>query len=262
MNKPLKNQTAIVTGASKGIGAQIAINLAKAGADLIIIARNEMNLNKVKSIIEAQNQKCLSLVCDVSQNIDLNNVLDLSLTKTNRIDILVNNAGIYATESIFDFSIDTWNKVINTNLTHCMLTIAKLAPQMKVQNYGRIINISSISGTNGEIYSCAYSAAKAGMIGMTKTLAQELARYNITINCVSPGWVDNEMALKQMNDPYWCELNNVKVQDSAEIARLAIPSQRLIKETEIASLVNFLVSKEAKSITGQNINICGGLSLV
>ena len=128
-------------------------------------------------------------------------------------------------------------------------------------NAGRIVNISSISGKSGEPYGAAYSSSKFAMIGLTQSLALEVARHGITVNAVCPGWVETDMAYEQLTDRRWCELNSLPVEDSVEIARLSIPREKFVKAEEVAALVRFLCSEDAQSITGQAINICGGLSL-
>jgi ketoreductase len=129
------------------------------------------------------------------------------------------------------------------------------------RKWGRIINISSISGQKAEAYGTAYSASKFGLIGVTQSLALELARHGITVNSVCPGWVETDMAQEQINDPEWCRLNDINPEESLDIARLSVPQMRLIQPDEVAGLVGYLCSDRAKGITGQAINICGGLSI-
>ena len=256
------NKTALITGASRGIGKAIALKMAKVGYDLLILGRKLDALNKVKNEVIGLNRQCKVFTCDIADSLGLINCLDKIVNNHYRIDVLVNNAGIYVTEQILDFNLAKAQLVLNTNLLASIITASKVALIMKKNGFGRIINISSISGVNGEVYGSSYAASKAGLIGFTKTAALELAKYNITVNCISPGWVNNEMAYSQLNDPVWCGLNNIDVSESLSIAKMSIPTQNLVEEDEVAHLVEFLASDQAKSITGQNINICGGLSIV
>ena len=128
-------------------------------------------------------------------------------------------------------------------------------------NWGRIINISSVSGKVGEIWGSAYSASKFALIGFTQSLSLEVARNGITVNAVCPGWVDTEMAKGQLEDPQWCKLNSVDPSESLSNACFSVPQMRFIEPSEVAALVVFLASVAARGITGQSINICGGLSL-
>jgi ketoreductase len=132
---------------------------------------------------------------------------------------------------------------------------------MVERGWGRIINISSISGKTAEIWGSAYSASKFGMIGLTQALALEVARHNITVNAVCPGWVLTEMATEQLQDPQYCELTGSDPKDAIANAAYSVPQQRMIEPEEVAALVAFLASDRARGITGQAINICGGLSL-
>jgi ketoreductase len=127
--------------------------------------------------------------------------------------------------------------------------------------WGRIVNISSVSGKTAEAYGAAYSASKFGIIGLTQALALEVAKSGITVNAICPGWVRTDMAIEQLQDPKWCGLNEIDQSQSVEIARLSIPQNRFLESEEVADLALFLCSNQARSITGQAINICGGLSL-
>jgi ketoreductase len=189
-----------------------------------------------------------------------------------RVDILINNAGVYSTDSVasgggsswddgVDFAADSWKRALSVNLTAPYRLSRAIAPWMIERKWGRIINISSISGKKAEVYGTAYSASKFGLVGVTQALALELARHNITVNCVCPGWVETDMARDQIGDPQWCRLNDINLEESFDIARLSSPQMRFIQPEEVAYLVGFLCADRAKGITGQAINICGGLSI-
>lgn len=256
-----KGRTALVTGASRGIGREIALTLARAGANVAILSRNIAQLETLKAEIEATGNRCFARGCDVKNVEDLDLFVKEATSYIGTFTILINNAGIYATEPLLNHSLETWHDVMNTNLTAAAWISRTLLPGMIATGWGRIVNISSISGKNGEAYGSAYSASKFGMIGLTESAALEVARHGITVNAVCPGWVRTEMAEHQLTDEKWCDLNDIPSKESIEIARLSIPQQRFIEAAEVASLVRFLCSDDAKGITGQAINICGGLSL-
>lgn len=156
----------------------------------------------------------------------------------------------------------TWRKTLDINLTAPFELIRAVVPSMIEKRWGRIINVSSVSGLKAEVYGTSYSASKFGLIGLTQALALELARHNITVNAVCPGWVNTQMAVEQITDPGWCKLHEIPVSESMDIARMSVPQGRFIEPEEVAHLVAFLLNDNARGITGQSINICGGLSLV
>ncbi|HEY9777633.1 MAG TPA: SDR family NAD(P)-dependent oxidoreductase [Planktothrix sp.] len=257
----LEGHSAIVTGASRGIGAATAIMLAAQGADVAIAARDMQCLDRVKKQIEASSVRCFASSVDVFRPEELERFVQAVGENLYPADILINNAGIYKTESIAEHSLESWRSLMDTNLTSAMWASKLVLSDMMKRGWGRIVNISSISGKMGEAYGAAYSASKFGMVGLTQSLALETARLGITVNAVCPGWVETDMSLTQLNDEEWCKLNEIPREESVEIARLSVPQQRFIQPEEVAALVCFLVSEQARSITGQAINICGGLTL-
>lgn len=228
----------LVTGASRGIGKAIAEELKNEG-NLYVTGRNENTLI-------ACNAKGFC-VCDLSK--DINNLAKFIEEK--QIDVLINNAGEYLYKNIDSASVEDIQKIYQTNLIAPTYLVSKAVKYMKSQNWGRIINIGSISGVMGEANASLYSASKAGLLGLTKALALELAEYNITVNTINPGWVDTE-------------LGNASIEDSEftkdEIIE-CIPQRRFVKPEEVAQLCKYLISDAAKGITGQGINICAGLSV-
>ena len=265
MNPPssfnLNGRAALVTGASRGIGRAIALSLAANGASLAILARNLESLHFVTDEIRALGSKCIADAVDVSRESDLEKFIARAISEFGSIDILVNNAGVYATSGVEQQSMDEWRSVLEINLTAAAFASKCVLPAMISGEWGRIINISSISGKSGEPFGAAYSASKFALIGLTESLALEVARHGITVNAVCPGWVKTKMALDQLQDPTWCELNAIDEEQSVEIARLSVPQMRFIEPEEVADLVSFLCSESARGITGQAINICGGLSI-
>lgn len=228
----------LVTGASKGIGKAIAEELQTLG-NLYVTGRNE-------NALIACNAKGFC-VCDLSK--DVNNLAKFIEEK--EIDVLVNNAGEYLYKDVESITVEEIQKIYQTNLISPTYLISKAVKYMKEKGWGRIINIGSISGVMGEANACLYSASKAGLLGLTKALALELAQYNITVNTINPGWVETD-------------LGNASIEESEfskeEIIE-CIPQRRFVKPEEVAKLCKYLISDDAKAITGQGINICAGLSV-
>jgi 3-hydroxybutyrate dehydrogenase len=256
-----KDKVVCITGASRGIGRAIALAFADQGASLIIISRDNHSLDLVKEQIESKGRLCQAIACDVRASEELRVKLAKVVSSLGAIDVLINNAGIYKTESVQGHSKATWDDTIAINLTAAFFLCQNVIASMISRNWGRIVNISSVSGKAAEAYGAAYSATKFGIIGLTQALALEVAQSGVTVNAICPGWVLTDMASQQLEDPKWCALNDIEQSQSVEIARLSIPQQRFVKSEEVADLAVFLCSNQAKSITGQAINICGGLSL-
>ena len=228
----------LVTGASKGIGNTIAKELQSIG-EVFVTGRNEQAL-------AACNVKGFC-VCDLSK--DINDLVKFIEDKN--IDVLVNNAGEYIYSELESMNIADIQRLYQTNLIAPAYLISKAIPYMKSQKWGRIINIGSISGVMGEAYASIYSSSKAGLLGLTKALALELAEYNITVNTINPGWVETELGMKSIEDS---EFSKDEILDT-------IPQKRFVRPEEVAKLCKYLISEDAKSITGQSINICAGLSV-
>lgn len=258
---PLKGRVAIVTGASRGLGKSIAIELARQGAILGVCARSAEQLSAAQAEIKQLGAPCLAATCDVRSEADISAFVMYIKSHFGSVDILVNNAGVYKTEPVESQSLEVWRDVIDTNLTGGMLFCRAVIGTMAAQQWGRIINISSVSGRVGEIWGSAYSASKFGLIGLTQSLALEVARQGVTVNAVCPGWIATDMSREQMQDPEWCKKNGLDPQDAATNVCFGIPQNRFIEPQEVASLVAFLATDSARGITGQAINICGGLSL-
>ena len=228
----------LVTGASKGTGRAIAEELKSIG-NIYVTARNKSALTELNA-----NDYC---VCDL-----LNEKEKLAdFIHANKIDVLVNNAGEYIYGSIEKMTTANIESIFKTNLETPAYLISQAVPQMKAQKWGRIINIGSISGVMGEANASLYSATKAGLIGLTKALALELAEYNITVNTINPGWVDTELGNKSIEES---EFSRKEILE-------CIPQRRFVKPEEIAKLTRYLISDNAKGITGQSINLCAGLSV-
>ena len=242
----LSGQTAIVTGASQGIGRSIALVLAKAGAKVACVARTAAKLEETASAIRAAGGTAEVFACDVTSSESVQQVVDQVVERWQRLDIVVNNAGITRDTLVPRMGDDDWDDVIATNLRGTFLfTRAATRPMMSAR-HGRIINISSVSGLTGNPGQANYSASKAGVIGMTRTVAKELAGRKITVNAVAPGFIETEMtaAMGQV------VLDEVKKR---------IPAKRMGTPEDIAYAVLFLASGAASYITGQVLTVDGGL---
>ena len=242
-----QNRKAIITGASKGIGKAIAFNLAKNGCDLLLISRTKSDLEKVKN--EILNNHKVHIACyelDISNFESVKKNLKKIIDKEFTIDILINNAGITQDNIIARMTIDEWNKVIQTNLTGYFNCCRHIIRHMIKNKYGRIINISSIIGSNGNIGQINYSASKAGLVGLTKSLSKEVGSRNITVNSVAPGFIKTDMT-QDLHDS-----NKDKFLKDISLKRFG-------EVEDVAHLVSFLASDKASYITGQTINIDGGI---
>jgi 3-hydroxybutyrate dehydrogenase len=257
----LNDHTAVVTGASRGIGRALALAFANAGAGVALLARNQDALAALAEEIGDSGGKCVAIRCDVCREDEIKTAFEQLTKRLGQPDIIINNAGIYAAYPLKEQETTSWNEILQTNLTGAMMVTRTALAAMIEHGWGRIINISSISGKTGESFGSAYSASKFGMIGMTQSLALEVAKNGITVNAICPGWVGTEMAQSQLEDPKWCNLNSIDPLQSQAIARMSIPQERLIEPEEVADLALFLATDAARGITGQSINICGGLSL-
>jgi 3-oxoacyl-[acyl-carrier protein] reductase len=242
----LKDQTAIVTGASQGIGRAIAVTLARSGAKIACIARNADKLAETAAAIEAAGGTAAVYSCDVTSGDSIQKVVDEVAEKWGRIHILVNNAGITRDTLIPRMSDDDWDSVINTNLRGTFLFTRAVTRPMMQARYGRIINISSVSGIMGNPGQANYAASKAGVIGMTRVVAKELASRKITVNAVAPGFIETEMT---------AALGPVVLEE----VKKRVPAKRLGHVDDIAGAVLFLASGAASYITGQVITVDGGL---
>lgn len=240
------DKVALVSGAGRGIGREIALELAKAGCTVICVSRNESSCGSIAEEIRACGGKAESFAFDVSDSGQVKEKCAEILKKYGAVDILVNNAGITRDNLLMRMSDEEWNAVISTNLSSCFYLSRNLVRAMMGKRWGRIINISSVSGIAGNAGQANYSAAKAGIIGFTKTLARELAARNITANAVAPGFIETDMTAKLP-------------ENIMEAAKAAIPLKRFGKPDDIARVCAFLASEEASYITGQVISVNGGL---
>lgn len=226
----------LVTGATKGIGHAIAQELSSVGT--VFACGRDLN------VLKSYENYC---VCDLAKDVD---VLEKYI-KEKKIDVLINNAGEYVYGKIDKMTHDQIGHVFEVDLIAPVKLISSAVLNMKEKKWGRIINIGSISGVMGEANASLYSSAKSGLIGLTKALALELAEFNITVNTINPGWVDTDLGNNSV------EQSEFSKDEILEI----IPQRRFVKPCEVAKLCKYLISDDAKGITGQSINLCAGLSV-
>jgi len=244
------NRTALVTGAGRGIGKAIAETLAKNGVTVICVSKSADSCGAVAAVIVAAGGKAKALAVDVADGAAVAKASEALLAEFPTIDILVNNAGITRDGLLFRMSDADWNDVISTNLSSCFHWTKHLARPMTRARWGRIINITSVSGIMGNAGQANYSAAKAGMIGLTKSLAREFAGRSITVNAVAPGFIKTDMTTEFVNKP---EL-------AAKILEV-VPLKRFGEAADIANMCAYLSSEEAGYITGQVFTVDGGMAM-
>jgi len=242
----LNNRIALITGAAQGIGREIALNFARAGADVVIADSKFEGAQEVAGEVEAMGRKALPVSCNVTDIQQINEMVNAVQEKFRKIDILVNNAGVTRDNLMMRMQEADWDLVLNVNLKGPFLLVKALSPLMMRQRYGRIINVASVVGLMGNAGQTNYSASKGGLVAFTKSVAKELASRNITCNAVAPGFIETPMTEKL---PDTVKESYIK----------AIPLNRFGKVDDVANTIAFLASEEAGYITGQVIGIDGGM---
>lgn len=248
----LNNKVAIITGGSRGIGAATAELFARAGADIVLnYKENETQAKETARKVERFGRQAVIIRGDIANQQTANELINASLEVFGRVDIVVNNAGIWTFGRAGEMSGTLWNDTIETNLTGVFNVCNAIIPCFKENGGGKIINISSTAGQRGEAYHSHYAASKAGILGLTKSLAAELGEYNILVNAVAPGWIDTELNKEVFSDEkYFSQIVE------------AIPLKKVGTAEDVAGSVLFLASDLANHITGATININGGSVLV
>lgn len=242
-------KTAVVTGGSRGLGRAVCLELAKGGANVVFCyAGNEAAAKETTAACEALGAKALAVRCDVAKADEVKALMDAAVKEFGRIDILVNNAGITRDGLLMMMKEEDFDAVIAANLKGTFLCMKAVSRIMMKQRYGRIVNLSSVVGLRGNAGQVNYAASKAGVVGMTKSLAKELASRGVTVNAVAPGFIATDMT--------------AAMTDAAKEATLAsIPLQRLGAPEDVAHAVAFLASDEAAYVTGQVLCVDGGMAM-
>jgi 3-oxoacyl-[acyl-carrier protein] reductase len=241
----MQNRIAFVTGASRGIGRACALALANAGAKVVVAARQIDRLEELAAEIRATGGDVFVVSLDLSSQESIKEGFTKAAKEFGRVDILINNGGIARDGLAMRMKRDDWDAVLQTNLSGAFFCIQQVMPGMVRERWGRIVNISSVVGESGNAGQANYAASKAGLIGLTKSLAQELASRNVTVNAVAPGFIETDMT--------------GKLGDEVKSKILAgIPLQRMGRAEDIAAAVRFLCGDEANYITGHVLDVNGG----
>lgn len=259
MDLGIKHKVAIVAASSKGLGKAVAMGLAREGVKLTICARGRDELERTeKEITSETSTDILALDCDVSKTGEIKKVVDETIKKYTKVDILVNNAGGPPTGGFLDFSLEDWQRAIELNLFSTITFSKEVLPQMREQKWGRIVNITSVAvkqPIDGLILS---NTARAGVIGLAKTISNEFGQYNITVNNVCPGRILTDRIIHLANEK--AKKEGRSIDEALSLMELDIPMRRIGKPEELANLVVFLASERASYITGTTIQVDGGIT--
>lgn len=248
MSGSLAERNALVTGGSRGIGRAVAVELARRGADVVLIDRTGRDDGPAVLEIREMGRRCFHVACDVSKAEPVLEAASKVHEEVGPIHILVNNAGITRDQLLVRMSDEDWDGVLATNLKGAFLCTRTFVKDMMKARWGRIVNISSVVGTQGNAGQANYAAAKSGLVGMSRSVAKELASRGVTVNVVAPGYIQTAMT----------EGFDEKTQESL---LSAIPMSRLGEPDDVAGIVGFLCTKEASYITGQVIHVDGGMAM-
>ncbi len=252
----LAGRKAVVTGSSRGIGHSIALALAQSGADVAVTARSMPQLQELADQIRSLGRHSLAITCDVTDPAQAKQMATAVIEDLGRVDILVNNAGGSGSHKFLNHPDELWHEMLILNLTSVYYVTKAFVPSMVEERWGRIINIASIASKRGGRYIAAYTAAKHGVLGLTRAIARELVPHQITVNAICPGYVDTSMTGSNIAN-IAARTGMTETQARERLERMS-PQQRLMEPEEVASLAVFLAQDASKGITGQAINVDGG----
>jgi len=255
-NLVLSGRRAVVTGAGRGIGRSIALALAQAGADVAVTARTQVEIEQLAAAIRAVGRQSLAVPCDVTDPEQVKHMAATLIEGLGGVDILVNNAGNAGSHKFLNHPDELWQRMLSVNLTSVYYVTKAFVPGLIGQRWGRIITIASMASRVGGSYIAAYTAAKHGVLGLTRALAVELLPYNITVNAICPGYVNTPMTDASVSNI--AARTGMSEAQAREALEKASPQKRLFEPEEIAAVALFLAQDINKGITGQAINIDGG----
>jgi NAD(P)-dependent dehydrogenase (short-subunit alcohol dehydrogenase family) len=252
----LAGKRAVVTGAGRGIGRSIALALAQAGANVAVTARTPPEIERLVVEIQAMGRKSLAISCDVTDPEQVTHMATTLIDGLGGVDILVNNAGNAGSHKFLNHPDELWHRMLSVNLTSIYYVTKAFVPALIDQRYGRIINIASLASRVGGSYIAAYTAAKHGVLGLTRALAVELLPYHITVNAICPGYVNTPMTDASISNI--AARTGMPESKAREALENTSPQKRLIEPEEVAAIAVFLAQDINRGITGQAINIDGG----
>jgi 3-hydroxybutyrate dehydrogenase len=252
----LNGKAALVTGGGRGIGAACAIALANAGADIAVCSRTAAEIDIIAEKVRAIGRRALAVNCDVTDTLQVQQMAREISDRFGKVDILVNNAGLGSSHRFQDHPDELWHQMLAINLTSVYYVTKAFIPKMVEMRSGRVINIASTAAKTGSKYLAAYTAAKHGVLGLTRALAVELVSYNITINALCPGYVDTPMTDNNVSNIV--AKTGMPEEEARRYLEKLSPQNRMIESEEVAAMVVMLASDLARGINGQAINIDGG----
>ena len=255
-NPPLHGRRALVTGAGRGIGRSIALAMAAAGADVAVSACSTAEIEQLAEELRELGRRALAITCDVTDPTQVAYMADAVIAGLGGVDILVNNAGAATSHKFIGHPDELWHQMLAINLTSVYYVSKAIVPHMVARRAGRVITVASIASKTGARYIAAYTAAKHGVLGLTRALAAELVSYNITVNAICPGYVDTPMTDGSVANIV--RRTGMSAAQARETLEKTSPQNRLIEPEEVAALAVYLAQDSARGITGQAINVDGG----